>query len=66
MRQDSRVIARTFDDVLTQQPDLLPGNWKELDQVEQLNLLFNLKGEAQASNFEDPVVRDTLASFSGY
>lgn len=63
VRQDSRVIARTFDEIVAQQPNLLPKNWKELDQAQQLDLLFNIKGEAQASHFDDPIVRDTIASF---
>ncbi len=63
IRQDSRVIAKTLKEVVKAYPNVLPANIFELDEVEQIQLLMNARGVADANIFEDQVIRDTVASF---
>lgn len=63
IRQDSRVIAKSFDALIEAHPQFLPSNWKELPEQEQLKLLFSLSEKVETISFEDPLVQDTLASF---
>lgn len=62
VRQDSRVIKRTFESIVAQQPNLLPKDWETRDRKAQAEYLFSLSGTADASTLEDPVERDTLQS----
>ncbi len=63
IRQDSRVIAAAMDAVLARQPDLLPADFSTLPPATQIDLLLHCSGTVDPAAFEDPVVRDTLASF---
>ena len=63
IRQDSRIISKALKEVMRVYPDLLPANLFEMDEVEQVQLLMNVKGVADPNIFEDEVVKDTVASF---
>ncbi|ALO45528.1 phosphoenolpyruvate carboxylase [Pseudohongiella spirulinae] len=64
IRQDSRVIARTLESIVQQQPGLLPMDFNSLNEDQQINAMLACKGEVDASRFDDPVIRDTIESFS--
>lgn len=63
IRQDSRVIAKAFNALVDASPDLLPGNYNELNEADQLDILLNLNSEVNFDKVEDDVLRDTLESF---
>ena len=63
IRQDSRIIAKTLDAVLEQDPDLLPMGWNEADEKTQVNALFKISGNIDPEAYDDPVINDTLQSF---
>jgi phosphoenolpyruvate carboxylase len=63
VRQDSRVIARAFDAVLKQHPQLLPMNWSEMDVKEKIRWLLQLKARIHLDGYHDALVKDTLESF---
>lgn len=63
IRQDSRVIAQALREVIKAYPDILPAHIFEMSEKEQIQLLMNARGAADANIFEDDVVRDTVASF---
>ncbi len=62
IRQDSRVIAKAFNEVMRVNPGLFPGNICEFPESEQLDILLKVKGRIDTSVFEDELVRDTLES----
>ncbi len=62
LRQDSRVITRALEELLLRHPDLLPANLFTLPESEQVELLLSCRGQVDPGQFDDPIVRDTLAS----
>ncbi len=62
IRQDSRVIARTLDAVREAYPDILPADFDQRSEQEQIDCLMHCRGEIDPGRFEDPVIRDTIAS----
>ena len=63
IRQDSRVIATALRAVIKAYPNILPANIFDMDEDEQIQLLMKTKGAVDANVFEDPIVKDTVASF---
>ncbi|WP_430934057.1 phosphoenolpyruvate carboxylase [Saccharicrinis sp. 156] len=63
IRQDSRVIAKALKEVIKAYPEILPANIFDMEEKEQMQLLMNARGAADANIFEDDVVKDTVASF---
>ena len=64
IRQDSRVIATTLKTVMETYSDIFPADLFELPEEAQLSHLLNAEGSVDPSLFSDPVIKDTLASFS--
>ncbi|WP_439184494.1 phosphoenolpyruvate carboxylase [Carboxylicivirga taeanensis] len=62
VRQDSRIIGKTFDEVMKVNPGVFPENLWELSEKEQLDALLKVRGRIDTSVFEDSLVRDTLES----
>ncbi|NQV70426.1 MAG: phosphoenolpyruvate carboxylase [Pseudohongiella sp.] len=62
IRQDSRVIKATFDSVMAQYPQLLPPNFAELAQQQQIQLMLSVEGTVDPDQFEDSVIKDSLQS----
>ncbi len=64
VRQDSRVIGKTFDELCKVNPTILPENYSELSETEQVDVLLNVRGRVDFSVFDDELIKDTLESFS--
>lgn len=64
IRQDSRVIASALDKVIELHPDILPKDFAQLAQAQQIDALLKCKGQVDLSQYDEPVLQDTLASFS--
>ncbi|MDA3893673.1 MAG: phosphoenolpyruvate carboxylase [Salinivirgaceae bacterium] len=63
IRQDSRIIKRTFDAVLKEFPTILPENFDVLELQEQLELLLKIEEPIEFTVFDDDVIQDTCESF---
>ena len=63
IRQDSRVISRTFDSVIQKYPELFQDDLSNLKTEDQINYLLSVQGSIDFEKFDDPVIRDTLQSF---
>lgn len=63
IRQDSRVIGAALEAVIAQRRDLLPPHILQMGWQQQIDCLLNCKGHVDGAGFDDPVTRDTLASF---
>lgn len=63
IRQDSRVIAKTLQNIASTH-SLLPDDFESLAETQQWQLLLNLEGDIDPASIEDPVQRDTLESLS--
>jgi len=63
IRQDSRVITGALNAIAARTQGLFPENFDALSEQEQVDVLFKCQGQADASQFDDPVVRDTIESF---
>lgn len=64
IRQDSRVIASALDKVIEQHPEILPSDFAQLSQAQQIDALLKCRGEVDLSQYDEAVLQDTLASFS--
>jgi phosphoenolpyruvate carboxylase len=63
IRQDSRVIRKTLEAIITKHPTIFPKNLFELPKEEQINILLNAEGEIFSNEFSDPLVIDTIDCF---
>ena len=63
IRQDSRIITKAFNALLEQHPDLVPANFHQLNEKQQIDILFQLKGKVTSAGIEDLVSKDTIDSF---
>jgi phosphoenolpyruvate carboxylase len=64
IRQDSRVISATLESVIMQRRDLLPPNVLSMPWQQQIDCLLSARGHVDPATFTDPVIRDTLESFT--
>jgi phosphoenolpyruvate carboxylase len=64
IRQDSQVIARTLDEVFSQNPALINDQFKGDIEKHQLEALLTVRGSLDLDNFAEPILQDTLKSFS--
>lgn len=69
IRQDSRVIHRTFTHFCAQFPDLLPSNFEQLEPAQQIDAMLSLEGTHATSDLsslalEDPLEIDTIQSLA--
>ncbi len=62
IRQDSRVIEGVFETVMQQYPDIFPADLFEKSEEEQLEHLLSTEARVDVEAFDDPIVKDTLAS----
>ncbi|WP_339856252.1 phosphoenolpyruvate carboxylase [Pseudohongiella acticola] len=65
IRQDSRVITGAMESIAEHYQGLLPDDFAMLTEQEQVDALFQCRRDEpiDASQFDDPVVRDTIESF---
>jgi phosphoenolpyruvate carboxylase len=62
IRQDSRMIRKSFDDIMAKYPEIYPGNIFQLPVEEQIEILLNAQGDVESSEFDDPITLDTIGS----
>jgi len=63
IRQDSRVIGRAFTAVAQENPALFAG-LENLSEAEQVDRLLSITGSASTASISEPVMLDTVGSFS--
>lgn len=63
IRQDSRVIASALTAVM-EKDAALAESLQGLDEEQQVQKLLTISGEVDIASFDEPVLQDTLASFS--
>lgn len=63
IRQDSRKIGEAFEAVRSSYPQYFPADFDSLSEEDQIEVLFNIKGNVGPSLFEDKIVKDTIESF---
>jgi len=63
IRQDSRIVARTLEEVRKLYPQLSADEQNVDSEVGQLDELFGLAGTIDIESVEEPVLKDTLNSF---
>ena len=63
IRQHSRVIARTLDEVCQLDPQLMNDDLKSDDGTRQMEALFELSGTIDIESVAEPLLKDTLESF---
>jgi phosphoenolpyruvate carboxylase len=62
IRQDSRMLSGAFDHVLACNTDVLPSNFTELEEAEQINALLSISSEIDVEKLSDSIAIDTLDS----
>lgn len=64
IRQDSRILNKVFNAVLENYPQVLPASFANLTESEKLDNLLLSNHRLTAFKIDDPVIKDTLESFS--
>ena len=64
IRQDSRVIASTLNEILETHPLLLSSGFENLKEAEKIAELFSIKGSLQVELLSSPTSLDTLNSLT--
>lgn len=64
IRQDSRVIKATLQEVHKLNPSVLPPNFQELSENDRIEQLFAANGSTQINEITDATLRDTAESFT--
>lgn len=64
IRQDSRVIASTLNEILETHPPLLSSGFENLKEAEKIAELFSIKGSLQVELLSSPTSLDTLNSLT--
>lgn len=64
IRQDSRVIHCALDEIFQQNPALISTEFGGEVEIHQLEALFTVRGSIDIESFPEPVLQDTLKSFS--
>lgn len=62
IRQDSRTINKTFDDVAERNGDMISKEFSGMDIQEQISYLLNIEGQIADTNFEEERSQDTVES----
>lgn len=63
IRQDSRIIKKSFNALLSKYPEAFPKDFNEMDEKDQVASLFSINKKIEYTEFDDAVVQDTLNSF---
>jgi phosphoenolpyruvate carboxylase len=64
IRQDSRVIQATLDQILESNSSVLPGDFYSLSESARWEQLLNIEEVINPASIDDPVQRDTLESLA--
>ncbi|MCB2211145.1 phosphoenolpyruvate carboxylase [bacterium] len=62
IRQDSRIIARTLNELRATHPHLLPEDFDQRTEDEQIQALLSVNGDVDPAKLTEPVLRDTIDS----
>ena len=62
IRQDSSIHQEVLDEIIKLKPELIPSNFNELDDKEQIEILSNVKGKIDPEDFEEGMGKATISS----
>ena len=62
IRQDSRVIRQTMEEVIKNYPDIFPENLFQLPEKDQFKILFSAEGNIKSDCFTNHLIADTIDS----
>ncbi|TRO66573.1 phosphoenolpyruvate carboxylase [Christiangramia sabulilitoris] len=62
IRQDSSIHQEVLDEVKGLKPDLIPGNFNELDDEKKIEILSNINTKVDPDDFEEGMGKATLSS----
>lgn len=62
IRQNSRIHARVFDAIVSNEKTIFPENYQTLTEEQKLQFLSNVKSDLSESDFEDEIAKSTIGS----
>ncbi|HBK83271.1 MAG TPA: phosphoenolpyruvate carboxylase, partial [Flavobacterium sp.] len=62
IRQNSRIHARVFDTIVSQNPTIFPENYQSLSEIEKIAALSKVSAKLTAEDFEDEMTKSTIGS----
>ena len=62
IRQNSRIHARVFEAIVSNEKTIFPENYQTLTEEQKLQFLSNVKSDLSESDFEDEVAKSTIGS----
>lgn len=62
IRQNSKIHRQVFKDIISHVPEIFPENYEQLDEVEKIEILANVKANLQEYDFDDEMTKATISS----
>ena len=62
IRQNSRIHARVFDAIVSNEKTIFPENYQTLTEEQKLQFLSNVKSDLSEGDFEDEIAKSTIGS----
>ena len=62
IRQNSRIHARVFDAIVSNEKTIFPENYQTLTEEQKLHFLSNVSSDLEVDDFEDEIAKSTIGS----
>jgi phosphoenolpyruvate carboxylase len=62
IRQNSKIHKRVFQDIVSKEQKLFPDNYHQLNEIEKIKVLSNVKGTLTEADFENEITQSTISS----
>lgn len=62
IRQNSRIHARVFDAIVSNEKTIFPENYQTLTEEQKLQFLSNVSSDLEVDDFEDEIAKSTIGS----
>ncbi|AWM13494.1 phosphoenolpyruvate carboxylase [Flavobacterium sediminis] len=62
IRQNSKIHKQVFQDIISHVPAIFPEDYDELDEVEKIEILSNVKANLQEYDFDNEMTKATISS----
>ncbi len=62
IRQNSKIHKQVFQDIVSKEQKLFPDNYHQLNEIEKIKVLSNVKGALTEADFENEITQSTISS----
>ncbi|HRZ74528.1 MAG TPA: phosphoenolpyruvate carboxylase [Flavobacterium sp.] len=62
IRQNSKIHKQVFQDIVSKEQKLFPDNYHQLNEIEKIKVLSNVKSKLTEADFENEITQSTISS----